>query len=218
MEKLTKSPRLNYLLGQMGIFTPAQVINHLPRRYDNFSYTQERQLEDKQRIVVLGKVISVPKLVQARHITITSFDFMTEKRTFYRVKAFNRPYLSKTINLNDNFTLVGVFDKKNNEVNLINIYKGEIPEDERIKPVYSLPQDYQQHLFISLVKKCYEEEKDKIFSIIPYHYINKYRLCDRKTAIGWVHFPKNYEQVRQALRHLKYEEALLFSLKNQLIR
>ena len=218
MEKLTKSPRLNYLLGQMGIFTPAQVINHLPRRYDNFAYTQERQLEDKQRIVVLGKVISVPKLVQARHITITSFDFMTEKRTFYRVKAFNRPYLSKTINLNDNFTLVGVFDKKNNEVNLINIYKGEIPEDERIKPVYSLPQDYQQHLFISLVKKCYEEEKDKIFSIIPYHYINKYRLCDRKTAIGWVHFPKNYEQVRQALRHLKYEEALLFSLKNQLIR
>ena len=218
MEKLTKSPRLNYLLGQMGIFTPAQVINHLPRRYDNFAYTQERQLEDKQRIVVLGKVISVPKLVQARHITITSFDFMTEKRTFYRVKAFNRPYLSKTINLNDNFTLVGVFDKKNNEVNLINIYKGEIPEDERIKPVYSLPQDYQQHLFISLVKKCYEEEKDKIFSIIPYHYINKYRLCDRKTAIGWVHFPKNYEEVRQSLRHLKYEEALLFSLKNQLIR
>ena len=218
MEKLTKSPRLNYLLGQMGIFTPAQVINHLPRRYDNFAYTQERQLEDKQRIVVLGKVISVPKLVQARHITITSFDFMTEKRTFYRVKAFNRPYLSKTINLNDNFTLVGVFDKKNNEVNLINIYKGEIPEDERIKPVYSLPQDYQQHLFISLVKKCYEEEKDKIFSIIPYHYINEYRLCDRKTAIGWVHFPKNYEEVRQALRHLKYEEALLFSLKNQLIR
>ena len=218
MEKLTKSPRLNYLLGQMGIFTPAQVINHLPRRYDNFAYTQERQLEDKQRIVVLGKVISVPKLVQARHITITSFDFMTEKRTFYRVKAFNRPYLSKTINLNDNFTLVGVFDKKNNEVNLINIYKGEIPEDERIKPVYSLPQDYQQHLFVSLVKKCYQEEKDKIFSIIPYHYINKYRLCDRKTAIGWVHFPKNYEQVRQSLRHLKYEEALLFSLKNQLIR
>ena len=99
MEKLTKSPRLNYLLGQMGIFTPAQVINHLPRRYDNFAYTQERQLEDKQRIVVLGKVISVPRLVQARHITITSFDFMTEKRTFYRVKAFNRPYLSKTINL-----------------------------------------------------------------------------------------------------------------------
>ena len=28
MERLTKSPRLNYLLGQMGIFTPAQVINY----------------------------------------------------------------------------------------------------------------------------------------------------------------------------------------------
>ncbi len=218
MEKLTKSPRLNYLLGQMGIFTPLQVINHLPRRYENFSYTKERQLEDKERVVLLGKVISIPKLAEARHLTITSFDFMTEKRTFFRVKAFNRPYLSKTINLEDKFTLVGVFDKKNNIINLMNIYKGEIPEDERLKPVYSLPSDYQQHLYASLVKRSYEEIQDKIFTVIPFHYLNKYRLCDRKTAMKWIHFPKDYEEIRQALRHLKYEEALLFSLKNQLIR
>lgn len=218
MEKLTKSPRLNYLLGQMGIFTPLQVIDHLPRRYENFSYTKERQLEDKERVVLLGKVISIPKLAEARHLTITSFDFMTEKRTFFRVKAYNRPYLNKTINLEDKFTLVGVFDKKNNIVNLMNIYKGEIPEDERLKPVYSLPSDYQQHLYASLVKRSYEEIKDNIFTIIPFHYLNKYRLVDRKTAMKWVHFPKDYEEIRQALRHLKYEEALLFSLKNQLIR
>lgn len=218
MEKLTKSPRLNYLLGQMGIFTPLQVIDHLPRRYENFSYTKERQLEDKERVVLLGKVISIPKLAEARHLTITSFDFMTEKRTFFRVKAYNRPYLNKTINLEDKFTLVGVFDKKNNIINLMNIYKGEIPEDERLKPVYSLPSDYQQHLYASLVKRSYEEIKDNIFTIIPFHYLNKYRLVDRKTAMKWVHFPKDYEEIRQALRHLKYEEALLFSLKNQLIR
>ena len=55
MEKLTKSKRLNYLLGQMGIFTPEEVVNHLPRRYENLNYTEERNLEDKQRVVVLGK-------------------------------------------------------------------------------------------------------------------------------------------------------------------
>lgn len=218
MEKLTKSPRLNYLLGQMGIFTPQQVVDHLPRRYEDFSYTAERGLEDKQRVVLLGKIVSIPRLVKNRNITVVSFDFMTVNRTYFRVFAFNRPYLIKTINLVDDFTLVGVFNKARNEISMMNIYKGVIPEEDKLRPVYSLPPDYQQHLFISLVKKSYEEVKDNIYTVIPYQFINKYRLCDRKTAIKWAHFPKDYNDIKQSLRHLKYEEALLFSLKNQLIR
>ncbi len=218
MEKLTKSNRLNYLLNQMNIYTPMEVINHLPRRYENFFYTEERNLLDKQRVVLLGKIISIPKLVKAHNMNITTFDYMTVKRTFFRVVAYNRPYLNKIINLEENFTLVGVFDKKRNEINLVNIYKGEIPAEQRIKPIYSLPQDFQQYLFSSLVKRSYAQVENDIHTIIPYELVNKYRLCERKEAIAWAHFPTNYEQIKQSLRHLKYEEALLFSLKNQLIR
>lgn len=218
MDKLTKSPRLNYLLGQMGIFTPYQVIEHLPRRYDDLSYTKERDLKDKERVVILGRLVSAPKLVIAKHISITSFDFITVNRTFFRIKAFNRKYLSSTLDMDNLFTITGVFNKKNNEIDLMNVYKGEIPEKERIKPVYSLPQDYQNYLFSNLVKKSLASLEGKIFSLIPYHYINKYRLVDKETAMHFAHFPENHEQVRQSLRHLKYEEALLFSLKNQLIR
>ena len=120
MDKLTKSPRLNYLLGQMGIFTPYQVIEHLPRRYDDLSYTYERGLEDKQRVVLLGKLVSMPKTVVARNISITTFDFLTNHRTYFHVVAYNRRYLSSILNLNDDFTLVGTFDKKNNQINLMN--------------------------------------------------------------------------------------------------
>ena len=49
MEKLTKSPRLSYLLKGMEIFSYYDVINHLPRRYENLFYTkEERKLENKQ--------------------------------------------------------------------------------------------------------------------------------------------------------------------------
>lgn len=218
MEKLSKSPRINYLLGQMGIFNYWQVINHLPRRYENLSYTKERDLEDKERVVILGKVISLPRLVRAKGIDITTFEFLSDKKTYFRVKAFNRPYLSKTINLEDKFTLIGVFNKKNNEIDMMNLYKGEIPKQEQIKPIYSLPNDYPNHLFINLVKKALSEIGNDIYTLIPYYFINKYRLIDRKKAIYYAHNPENYEQIRQSLRHLKYEEALLFSLKNQLIR
>ena len=218
MDKLTKSPRLNYLLGEMGIFTPYDVINHLPRRYEDLSYTQEKDLKDKQRLVLLGKVLSIPKLVNAKGLNILTFDFMSVSRHYYKVTFFNQPYLSKSLKIDETYSIVGTFNLKRNEVDGQKIYKGEIPELERLKPIYSLPSEYPNHLFAGLVKKCLEEVKGQIFSTVPYDFLNKYRLVNKEVALNWAHNPHNLEEIRQALRHLKYEEALLFSLKNQLIR
>ena len=217
-DKLTKSDRLNKLLSLMGIYSYYDVINHLPRRYENFDYTRERGLADKERVVLLGKIISLPKLVKKPHMDIVTFDFMTDNRTFFRVVAFNRPYLAKNINLTDKITLVGVYNAKRGEIDFINMYKGEIPLNERIKPIYSLPQGYENYLFANLVKKAFTEIDGKVASLIPYQYLAKYKLTRKWLALKWAHFPENPEEVRQALRHLKYEEALLFSLKNQIIR
>ena len=218
MDKLTKSPRLNYLLGQMGIFTPYDVINHLPRRYEDFSYSLEKDIKDKQRLVLLGKVISIPKNVRARGIDILTFDFISTSRRYYKVVFFNQPYLAKTLKIDETYSLVGTFNLKRNEVDGQRIIKGEIPHEERLKPIYSLPSDYQNHLFASLAKKSLETVKGKVATIIPYDYLNKYRLVNKEIALNWAHNPKSQEEIRQALRHLKYEEALTFSLKNQLIR
>lgn len=218
MEKLTKSKRLNYLLGQMGIFTPFDVVNHLPKRYEDLNYTEERNLEDKQRIVVKGRLASIPRHVRTKRVQLITFDFITCNKTYFKVVAFNRAYLLNNLNLEDEYTISGVFVKKENEISLINMYKGEIPLENRIKAIYTLPSDYQNYLFSNLVRKSLSTLHEKIFTTIPYHYLNKYRLVDKETALVWAHFPKNFKEVHQAHRHLKYEEALLFSLKNQLIR
>ena len=217
-KKLTKSPRLNYLLGEMGIFTSYDVINHLPRRYDDYSYSVEKDLKDKQRLVLLGKIVSIPKLVRARGIDILTFDFISRLRKYYKVVFFNQPYLSKTLKIDEEYSLIGTFNLKRNEIDGQKIIKGEVQTEERLKPVYSLPAGFQNYLYANLVKKSLEEVKGQIFSTIPYDYLNKYRLINKEIALNWAHNPKSPEQIHQALRHLKYEEALLFSLKNQLIR
>ena len=218
MEKLTKSPRLNHLLAQMGIFNNYDVINHLPRRYDDYAYTVEKDLKDKQRLVIFGKIISLPKLVRARGIDILTFDFMSQSRKYYKVVFFNQPYLAKTLKIDEDYSLIGTFNLKRNEVDGQKIIKGKVPVEERLKPVYSLPADFQNYLYANLVKKSLEQVKGQIFSTVPYDYLNKYRLVNKEVALNWAHNPKSPEEIRQALRHLKYEEALLFSLKNQLIR
>ena len=216
--KLTKSPRLNHLLYEMGIRNAYDVINYLPYRYEDVNYTNERHLNDKQRLVIYGKIISLPRLIRHQNITIIAFEFMTSRGTYFKVVAYNRPYLLKTLNMNDDFTLIGSFSLKNNEINMLNFYKGVIPINERLKAVYSLPQSFQNHLFSNLVRRCLTELHGHIYSKVPFSLQNKYRLIDKEKALVTVHFPASLSELHQSLRHLKYEEALFFSLKNQCIK
>ena len=218
MDKLTKSPRLNHLLAQMGIFNNYDVINHLPRRYDDYTYSDEKEIVDKQRLVLLGKVISIPKAVNARGINIVTFDFMSESRRYYKAVFFNQPFLVKYLKMDETYSLIGTFNLKRNEIDGQKILKGMVHPNERLKPVYSLPAGFQNYLYANLAERCLKELEGKIFSNVPYDYLNKYRLVNKEQALKWAHHPENLKQIQQSLRHLKYEEALLFSLKNQLIR
>ena len=202
----------------MGIFNYYDVVNHLPHRYDDYSYTDETNIQDKQRVVLFGKVISIPKVIRAKGVTVATFDFMSQNRRYYKVVFFNQPYLNNSVKIDGEYSIIGTFNLKRNEVDGQKILKGEVPTEERLKPVYSLPKEFQNYLFAKLALKALNELQGKIYPLVPYDYINKYRLVNKETALNWAHHPTNYQEVTQALRHLKYEEALLFSLKNQLIR
>lgn len=217
-EKLTHSPRLNSLLYQMGIYSFYDVLNHLPRRYDDYSLTNERGLEDKERVTIYAKAINNVSLAKSfKKISISSFDVLTDKGTYFKVIAYNRPYLIKMIKVEEYYTIIGVFDKKKNVINLINIVSGKIAKNKAIRPLYSLPRDFANKDYINLVNKSLNELKGKIYSLVPYSLMNKYRLINKEEALKFAHQPRSYNDIHQSLRYLKYEEALCFSLKNQLI-
>lgn len=216
--KLTKSPKLNYLLGNMGIFSYYDVVNHIPKRYEDFSLTREKDLVDKERVVVYGHLVSLPRLVKTNRVQIVTFEFLSENKTYFKVVAFNRPYLVSNLKMDENYTIIGNYAKKNNELSFINYREGRIPANEVLKPIYQLPTEYKNHLFHALALKSLKMLEGKIYSLVPFDYMNKYRLLNKEKALNNAHNPSSLEDVRQAYRYLKYEEALIFSLKNQIIR
>ncbi len=217
-EKLSSSKRMNYLLGKMGIFFFFFVLYHLPKRYDDFSLTHERHLVDKEKVTIYAKVVTTPKKVLARKTTIVTFDVLTDTNTYFKVIAYNRPYLTKSVTINEYYTITGSYDKSRNSLNLINFVKGKIEDNKVLKPVYILPKDLANKDYITLVNRCLEAVKGHIPSLVPYSLREKYRLCNKEYALRKAHQPHNYEDIHQAYRYLKYEEALEFSLKNQLIK
>ena len=137
MIKFSKSERINKALNNMSIHSFYDVIYHLPRRYDDLTPTRERYLENKERIVVVGHVSGAVTSSRFSRASVSKFTFVSKKGNIFYVEAWNRPYLSKILNNDDIYTLIGSYDLKNNKVNLINLTKGEAHKGEFIKPIYS---------------------------------------------------------------------------------
>lgn len=217
-DKLTNSKRMNYLLGQMSIFNHYDVLAHLPKRYDDFSLTHERHLLDKEKVTIYAKVVTACKKTLARKTTIITFDVLTSANTYFKIIAYNRPYLTKIVDINEFYTISGSYDKSRNALNLINLVKGKIEDNKTLRPIYLLPKDLANKDYISLVNRSLEKLKGHIPSLVPYSLREKYRLCNKEYALKKAHQPTSFEDIHQAYRYLKYEEALEFSLKNQLIK
>ncbi len=215
---LSKSPRINSLLSKMGITSFDAVLEHLPKRYDDLSLTHERNLIDKEKITIFGKVITTPKKVLARKTTIITFDVLTSNNTYFKVVAFNRPYLSNLVDINEEYTINGIYDKAKNCINLVNVHKGKLEDNKTLKPIYLLPSKLTNAEYIRLVDKAIRVTHGYIPNLVPSTLQKKYRLIDKETAFKYAHQPRNYEEIHQAYRYLKYEEALKFSLSNQLIK
>lgn len=217
---LSKSENLNKALSSIGIVTPLDVLEHLPRRYENFSYTPAKETyEDKERVVLLGKLrgtLSHP--LRFSHRSLYRFYFESKDGQVFLIEAWNRDYLGKILTPEETYTLSGIYEKKRHSLALINIVKGEIAPEKALRPVYALPDGVSNYLFSRMVDRSLTLLHGRIGEVVPECFSKKYRLCPREEALKLVHQPSSIEDVHQGMRLLKYEEALSFSLRTQIVR
>lgn len=215
--KLTSSKVFQEELERLGINTFEDVVMYLPRTYINMNLSRETNLEDKEKIVILGKLVSTPTIVKHGSLTIVRFAFITINNNFFNIVAFNRPYLLNQLKLGATYTIMGNYDLAKKCINLVKIVNGEVQEENKLQPVYSLPSSIHNYQMIRLVQKAFNQSLE-IEDFIPKSFKEKYRLLDKKEAYRLVHFPSIKSDVYKGLRTLKYEESLLFTLKTQWIR
>ena len=204
------------MLVKMGLVNAQALLEHLPRRYEDYSLTTKEatySIKDKQKAVFYGKLSTPVKQYRFASANKSTFYFRSSHGVDIFVVAWNRPFLSKVMSMDEPYTIQTSYDEKNHCFNLMSFKKGEV--DTKLIPVYSLPNDFPEHRFIRLVDIALDEE---VPDILPLPLREKYRLPTRKEAFRLCHHPRDAEDLRQGYRYFKYEEALLFSLRNQLIK
>lgn len=215
MKGLTNSKRLREALGEIGILSPLDAIEHLPYRYESLLITSLKRKDflDKMRVTLFGKILTRPKGFRFRSTNVARFLFEAEDGETYSVDAWNRFYLAKTLLEGEFYTLSATYNKGKGSLSLISITKGKVPPEEALKLVYSLPSGIPNHIFSGIVRRSLEELKGKIPDIIPLSLKEHYRLPSREEAFRLAHFPRSLDDLHSALRLFKYEEALLFEMR-----
>ncbi len=215
--KLTTSSRFNKALYEMGIHTYQDVIFHIPRKYEKYEEsTDDKPLKDKDKVVLMGKLISEPVEIPSFKVKKLTFTIISDSGQTYDFIAYNQPYLLTYFNLENEYTFYGTYSARFNQITLSKVSKISIDETQ-FKPIYSLPNNIKNYEYQRIVKIAFSQVGDFIDTEIPQSFLNKYNWPNKHDALYNLHFPSNLDDIKAGLFHLKYEEALSFSAKNKLI-
>jgi ATP-dependent DNA helicase RecG len=223
-------PKRSQTLEAEGIKTVADLLNRLPRDYDDRSEIKTvEQLTPETVQTIRGVLRQMPENVPlsrrgSKPLTLTKAQLRDKTGTLELV-WFNQPYLQKNFKTGQEYIFTGTVKHTYN-----NRLQMQSPDYEpvsdtplgagRIVPLYTPPPGFSQKTWRSLVYQALEYISGEIPDDLPKDLRETYTLFDRVTAIRNIHFPESDEMFLKARRRLVFEELFfmqlaLFQLKGQ---
>ncbi|PLS16641.1 DNA helicase RecG [Bacillus sp. M6-12] len=205
-------------LNEMNIYTVADLIDHLPYRYEDYRLKDLEDAEHEERVTVEGKIHSQPSLMyfgkKKSRLTIK----LLAGRNLVSVVFFNQPYLKNKMAINEIVTVTGKWDRNRQTITANEFSAGPYKKDKEFEPVYATKGNLTVKTLRKFITAAFTAYGEQIKENIPHHFLTEYKLIPRKDALRSMHFPLSGQDIKQARRRLVYEEFLFFQLKMQALR
>ncbi len=202
-------PQLLRIFRNQGIWSTYDLILHTPRSYEDYSITSFIDIKDQEVITIQGVISSELKYNQytkGERVTFTLSAF----NHHIQVIIFGRSYIVKQFKNQDQVIIKGTYHLYKNQIVAQSILK---PDNLiEIKPIYHI-EGIKDKVVSNIIKTIYDEKQVAIYENIPKEFTTKYKLVSRQDAFKYLHFPKDFTEIEQAKRRLKYEEAFFLQLK-----
>ncbi len=206
-------PKSLSLLNKIGINTIEDLVTHYPFRYDILERNNLSEVEDGNRIVIDGKVESVPMLMRFKAgLNKMNFRLVTPSGVV-GVSIFNRAFLKSQLTVGTGITVIGKYDKLKNVITASDIKMGVLTNKVKIEPVYHCTTGLTNKnlsTYINMALLLYGKD---INDYIPDKYIDKYHFLNKKTSLNIIHNPSTAEKLKEVKIRLKYEEFFEFMFK-----
>ena len=200
-------------LYSLGIDTIGALLRYFPRGYEDFSNV--KQIFDcnaDEKVCVKAKIITpINEVTVRKNMTLYKFA-VSDGTAQMQITLFNNKFLAAKLHEGSEYLFLG---KLQSDTFLPSMSAPEIREvgSAQIAPVYPASKYMTSSAISKLVKTALSG--CEIENVLPESIINAYRLCDLKTAIENIHFPKSEQALARAKQHLVFEE--LFVLRTGLM-
>ncbi len=204
------------VLASMGIHSGADLLTYYPFRYDILEQIPYPDWQIGTKVAFEGMIVSRAHVVRlGGKRSMTKFRIMNEEGEF-DISLFNRPWVSQ-FKQSQTITIIGRYEGKN-RVTAIQYNFKPLQEQLGISAVYNIKEGVTQKDMHRYIERAWNQLGNTITDFIPLPYRKRYRLISRKEALYFIHHPSDMESVKQALRHLKYEEFFRFQLMMQAMK
>lgn len=221
-------------LHRLKIFSVADLLFHFPVRYSDIS--EVKRIEDLipgDMATVYGKVSKLKTKKAFRSKIPMGEGEIEDLSGKLKIIWFNQAYLAKMMKSGDMVKLTGKATSGKNGLYLANPEFEKMPDmpidghDTLFKkngkenigfsyPVYAETRGITSKWFYHAIEKILKEKTlDDIEDYIPEDILKKYHLPSLKSALIWIHKPKNKKDAESARKRFAFEEVFQIQLERQ---
>ncbi len=201
-------------LRQLGIKTVFDLLDYLPRRYEDYSEVSTIQNLKPGPVTIKAAIKQASGRYVRRGMHITEA-VVSDETDSVRVIWFNQPYRAAALKIGQEYYLSGQFELSHQHFQLMNP-SAELVKDfplntARIIPVYKQSKTISTNQIRKLIGACVPLLRT-LPETLPNWLIDQYQLLSRSEAVEAMHYPDSKEQLAAARRRLGFEEVFELAL------
>ena len=206
-------PKSLMLLNKININDVEDLVTHYPFRYDVLKRDDLTKVEDGEKIIIDGKIESVPILMRFKAgLNKMNFRLVTQSGVV-GVSIFNRAFLKSKLLVGTDVIVIGKLDKSKNVITASDIKLDILSNKVKIEPVYHCTSGLTNKNMSNYINMALLQFGKEITDYIPDEYREKYNFVNKKTALNIIHNPSTSEKLKEVTIRLKYEELFQFMFK-----
>ncbi len=220
-------------LAKMGITTVEDLLYHFPARYgDTSEVSYIESLSKGGESVVFGTITGLKTSKAFIKKIPMSEAVVTDETGRIKLVWFNQPYIAKMMHENAMVRVEGKVTERNGELYMSNpkiemikelpnavgssLFGKEEGDEHSMYPVYPESKGVTSYWMYHTIQKIFSSGLlDKISDPIPEDILKKYNLPVIKTALIWIHAPKNENDALSARKRFAFQEIFFIQLEKQ---
>lgn len=200
------------LLHKLGIYSVGQLLCYYPRSYEDWSNPQPITPFLNGTVLIKAKLTTSFATTRITGGRIILNAIIADDTGAIDLIYFNNKYISSMLKMGEEYYFHGKVDRGKSGLRMIAPTFSPVGSGLGLHPVYNLTAGISNKQLQRFVKEALKLLPEKVNDPIPLFIREKYKLCDLRTAMVNVHFPKNKSDMEKARYRLVFEELLTLNL------